>query len=163
MPFLVEKTTGSFQKVFISFLEQEAELQEKRNSIMDRFIAEHSITLGVGLILSIAIFSACQAGQVFLRSTISEHIHELELEKLKLKTESKLEMLWKHYCDTNENMQLPEGLRFKDIVEHAFIIDESLKEQILGLNQIYLDLSCNGTGSSYFVQILDAYGHIVGM
>jgi hypothetical protein len=29
MPFLVEKTTGDFQKVFIAFLEQEAELQEK--------------------------------------------------------------------------------------------------------------------------------------
>ena len=29
MPFLVEKTTGDFQKVFIAFLEQEAEHKEK--------------------------------------------------------------------------------------------------------------------------------------
>ena len=89
------------------------------NSIMERFLSDHITTLGIGLILSIAIFSAFKAGQVFERSTISERIHELELEKLKQKTESKLEMLWKHYCDTNGNMQLPEGLRFKDIVEHA--------------------------------------------
>lgn len=34
---------------------------------------------------------------------------------------------------------------------------------LLGLNQIYLDLISNGTGSSYFVHILDTYGHIVGM
>ena len=29
MPFLVEKTTGDFQKVFIAFLEQEAEHKAK--------------------------------------------------------------------------------------------------------------------------------------
>ena len=163
MPFLVEKTTGDFQKVFIAFLEQEAELQEKIHSIMDRFLSEHIAILGVGLVLSIAIFGAFRAGQVFERSTLSERIHEFDLEKLKQKTESKLEILWKHYCDTNGNMQLPEGLRFKDIVEHAFLIDENIKDPILGLNKIYLDLISNGTGSSYFVQILDTYGHIVGM
>lgn len=129
---------------------------------MDRFFSEHSITDGVGLILSLAMFGAFKTGQAFLRSTLSEQIHEYELEKLKLKTESKLEMLWKHYCDTNGNMQLPEGLHFKDIVEHAFIIDESLKEQILGLTKIYLDLKSNGTNSSYFVYILDAYGNLLG-
>ena len=70
-------------------------------------------------------------------------------------------MLWKHYNDTNVN--LPEELSFKDIVDHAFIMNETLEEQILGLNQIHLDLICNGTSSSYFVDILDTYGHIVGM
>lgn len=165
MPFLVEKTTGDFQKVFIAFLEQEAELQEKINFIMDRFLSEHITTLGVGLILSIAIFGAFKAGQVFERSTLLERIHEFDLDKLKQKTESKLEMLWKHYCDTNGNIQLPERPRFKDIVEHAFIldIDENIQDKILGLNQIYLDLIFNGTGSSYFIQVLDTYGHIVGM
>ena len=163
MPFLVEKTTGDFQKVFIAFFLQEAELQEKINYIMDRFLSEHITILGVGLILSIAIFGAFKAGRVFERSTIPERIYEFDLDKLKLKTESKLDMLWKHYCDTNGNMQLPERPRFKDIVEHVFIIDENLKDQILGLNQIYLDLISNGTDSSYFIQVLDTYGHIVGM
>ena len=72
-------------------------------------------------------------------------------------------MLWKHYRDTNGNMQLPEGFHFKDIVENFFIIDENLTEQILGLNQIYLDLISNRTESVYFVDILNTYGHIVGM
>lgn len=103
------------------------------------------------------------AGQVFARSTILEHIHELDLEKLKLKTELKLKMLWKHYNDTNGNLQLPEELSFKDIVDHAFIMNETIEEKILGLNKIYFDLICNGTGSSYFVEILETYGHIVGM
>jgi len=109
-----------------------------------------------GLILSIAIFCAFKAGQVFERSTISERIHSFDLEKLKLFTEKKLEMLWKHYCDTNGNMQLPEGFSFKDMVEH-FIIDENIIDQFLGLETIYLDLVCNGTVCLYchFVEILE--------
>ena len=117
--------------------------------------------LGVGVILSVAIFASFKTGQVCERSTLIEHISKLELEKLKQKTAAKLEMLWNLYRDTNENMQLPEGLHFKDIVDHAFIMNETLFEQILGLNQIYLDLICNGTSSSYFVDILDTYGHII--
>ncbi|KAB5511297.1 hypothetical protein DKX38_030092 (mitochondrion) [Salix brachista] len=70
-------------------------------------------------------------------------------------------MLWNLYRDRDETMRLPEGLSFKDIVDHAFIMNETLEEQILGLNQIHLDLISNGTGSSYFVYILDTYGHIV--
>ena len=89
---------------------------------MDRFLSDPSTTIFFGVILSIAIFGAFKAGQVFERSTLSERIHEFSLEKLKLQTENKLEMLWKHYCDTNGNMQLPEGFSFKDIVEHAFIL-----------------------------------------
>lgn len=104
-----------------------------------------------------------KAGQVFERSRISEDIHELKLELLKQKIESKLEMLFRIYFETNGNGEFPERLRLKEIVEHAFLLDENIKEQILGLNQIYLDLISNGTGSSYFVHILDTYGHIVGM
>ena len=127
---------------------------------MEKFLYDHITALGVGLVLSIAIFGAFKAGQVFERSTtISTRIHELDLEKLKLKTESKLEMLW----ERNGNIQLPEGLSFKDIVERAFIIDEPIQDQILGLNQIYLDLISNGTNSFYFMEIINTYGHIVGM
>lgn len=60
-------------------------------------------------------------------------------------------------------MKLPDRLTFKDIVENAFIIDESIQEQILGLNKRDFYLISNGTGSSYFVYILDVYGHTVGM
>ncbi|PHT57294.1 hypothetical protein CQW23_05780 [Capsicum baccatum] len=95
-------------------------------------------------------------------STIAEGIHDLALKKLKQKTESKLKMLWKQYRDTNGTLQLSEGIRFKDVVEHSFIMDEDIKDQILGLNKIYLDLISNGTDSSYFVYILDTYGHIIG-
>jgi hypothetical protein len=119
-----------------------------------------SIFLGIGVILSVTIFCA---GQVYERSTLVERIHKLDLEKLKQKTEAKLELLWNLYRDRDENMRLPEGLSFKDIVDHAFIMNETLEEQILGLNQIHLDLICNGTSSRYFVDILDTYGHIVGM
>jgi hypothetical protein len=53
---------------------------------MDIFLSDHIATLAVGLILSIAIFGAFKAGQVFERATISERIHEVDLEKLKQKT-----------------------------------------------------------------------------
>ena len=122
------------------------------------------VFLGVGVLLSVAFFGVFKAGQVFERSTIVvERIHTLELEKLKQKTSVKLEMLWNSYeRNRNENnMELPEGLHYKDIVNHAFIMDESISEQILGLNQIYLDLICKGTSSSYFVDILGTYGHLI--
>ena len=130
---------------------------------MEKFLCDHITSLGVGLILSIAIFGAYKAGQVFERRALSERIHELDLEILKQKTESKLKMLWKHYNDKNSNVKFPEELSFKDIVENAFLIDENLKDQILGLNKIYLDLISTGTDSRYFVLILETYGHIVGM
>ncbi|KAF3643947.1 cytochrome f [Capsicum annuum] len=114
---------------------------------MDHFLSEVT-TLAVGLLLLGAIFGDFKAGRLFERSTIAESIHDLALEKLKQKTESRLEMLWKEYRDTNGTPQLPEGLRFKDVVEHSFIMDEELKEQFLGLNKIYLDLISNGTDSA---------------
>ena len=139
-------------------------LGESRSSKrIDKFTMDLSndiTTLGVALLLSIALFGAFKAGQVFERSN-TQRILELDLEKLKLKTQSRLEMLWKEYSNNNSNMQLEEGLCFKGVVENAFLIDESLQEQILGLNKVYLDLISNGTGSSYFVWILDTYGQWV--
>ena len=60
-------------------------------------------------------------------------------------------MLWKHYCNTHGNVKFPEGLRFKEIVEHAFIIDENLKDKILGLNKIYCDLINHGWHGQYLL------------
>ena len=119
------------------------------------------VFLGVGVLLSVAIYGVFKAGQVSAQSTIVDRIHTMELEKLKQKTSVKLEVLWNSYRNTNENMRLPEGLSFKDIVDHAFLMDETIAEQILGLHQIYLDLIYNGTSSSYFVDILGTYGHLI--
>lgn len=158
MPFLVGLTQPViFDKSFL--LLGGAELSLNKAFDMENLNVV-SIFLGIGVILSVAIFCA---GQVYERSTLVERIHKLDLDKLKQKTEAKLEMLWNLYRDTNSNMRLPEGLSFKDIVDHAFIMNmnETIEEEILGLNQIYLDLICNGTSSSYFVDILDTYGHII--
>lgn len=119
------------------------------------------VFLGVGVLLSVAFFGVFKAGQVFERSTIVvERIHTLELEKLKQKTAVKLEMLLN--SNRNEdNMELPEGLHFNDIVERLVLINDGIQDQILGLHQIYLDLICKGTSSSYFVDILGTYGHLI--
>lgn len=93
---------------------------------MDRLFSDGITTLGIALILSISIFSALRAGQVMERNALLRHIYELDLKKLKQKTQSKLEVLWKDYSDRNGNPQLPEELDFKHIVENFFIIDESL-------------------------------------
>lgn len=58
-------------------------------------------------------------------------------------------------------MELPEGLHFNDIVERLVLINDGIQDQILGLHQIYLDLICKGTSSSYFVDILGTYGHLI--
>ena len=131
---------------------------------MDKFFTDHIIPLGLGLILSIAP-SAFKAGQIFERNTmnkISERIQEFHLEKLKQKTVAKLEMLSKHYKENDGNVTLPDGIRFKDIVELFVSVDETFDEKILGLNKRDLDLISNGTGSTYFVEILDTYGHLGG-
>nr|YP_009045792.1 orf143 [Batis maritima]AIC83395.1 orf143 [Batis maritima] len=121
-------------------------------------------TLGVGLILSIAILGAAYtAGNVFGVNTFVERLLEMDLEKLKQKTAFKLEKLWQHYRETN-GVDLPQGLSFKDVVENEGIFEEHIKEQILGLKKIYFDLISNGTSSIYFVHILETYGNnIVGM
>ena len=116
-------------------------------------------TLTFALILSVAIFGAFKVGQVFERTSLSQHAHVLDLEKLKQKIEFKLEVLWK---ETNSSMELAEGLSFKDVVQHSFIMEaDSITEKILGLNQIYLDLVTNGTSSSVFVYIIDTSGQII--
>lgn len=112
--------------------------------------------LTFALLLSVAAF---KVGQIFERSNLSQHAHRLDLEKLKQKVEFKLEVLWKDFRQTNENIPLVEGLSFKDVVQDSFIMEaDSIPERILGLNQIYLDLVTNGTGSIYFAQILETYG-----
>ncbi|KAL6519616.1 hypothetical protein OROMI_032864 [Orobanche minor] len=119
---------------------------------------ENLTTLTFALLLSVAIFGAFKVGQIYERTSLSQqaHVLDLQLEKLKQKVELKLEVLWRQ---TNENMELAEGLRFKDIVQDSLIMEaDSIPERILGLNKIYLDLVTNGTSSSYFVYIIDTYG-----
>lgn len=112
--------------------------------------------------LPVAIFGAFKVGQIYERSNLSQHAHILDLEKLKLKVEFKLEVLWKDFRQTNNNMELSEGLSFKDVVQDSFIMKaDSIPETILGLNQIDFDLVTNGTSSIYFVYIIDMYGQII--
>jgi len=54
---------------------------------MDTFILDNITTLGIALILSIAIFGAVRAGQVMERNKIGNHLHEFDLAKLKQKTQ----------------------------------------------------------------------------
>lgn len=116
------------------------------------------LSLGAGLIVSVAIFAAYKAGQVSGWSTFEKERQEFDLEKLKLNTEYVLERLW---GESQGNAELPGGLTFKEIVEKALIYDESCRDQILGLHRIHLDLMSNGASSSYFVHILDVYGQNV--
>lgn len=88
---------------------------------MDLFVSENLTRLGIALILSITIFGAVRAGQVMERNTLLKDLHQLHLDKLKQKTQSKLEMLWQNYSDTNGNLQLPDELDFKHIVKMSLL------------------------------------------
>jgi len=51
--------------------------------------------VGAGIIVSVAIFAAYKAGQVFCFRTVENQFHELEFERLKLETKYVLEALWR--------------------------------------------------------------------
>jgi len=106
------------------------------------------VGLGLGWILGFIVVTVIQSPNSLLH---------LKYERLKQKTAAKLEMLYRN-CDNN--VRLPDEIRFKDLIDHLVCVDQTLDEKILGLNQIYLDLITNGTGSTYFVHILDVYGQI---
>jgi len=123
------------------------------------FMDNQSISyVGVGVILSIAIFAASKAGQVCGLRPVEKQIHQLDFERLKQKTTYVLERLW---GDTQGNSQLPGERNFEVVVENCLFPEDSLREKILMLDHIYFDLTCNGASSSYFVHILNAYGQNV--
>lgn len=96
-----------------------------------------------------------KTGQVLERSTISERIYELEFEKMKQKTSAKLSMLMNEYKEAS-SVEIPNHINYDEIVQYFVGIDQTLFEKSfsLGLNLIYLDLTCNGTQSVYFYEFL---------
>jgi hypothetical protein len=105
--------------------------------------------MAAGIIFSVAIFSAFKAGQL---AGLREPNHELDLEVLKQKMES---TLWRLLEKTPGNVQLPEGLSPQDIFNKMIFPGGSIEEQILSLNEIYLDLINHGIQSKYFVLFLN--------
>jgi hypothetical protein len=124
---------------------------------MENFFTHHIISLGVGfgIGLIVGLFNAFTIGRLVERSNTEEMLH-LQYEKLKQKVVAKLEMLSKHYNDSDVNVTLPDGINFKELVDLLVCLDETLFDKIIGLNHIYLDLISNGTSSAYFIQILSS-------
>jgi len=107
------------------------------------------LSVGAGIIVSVAIFAAYKAGQVFgLREQI--HAHTLDIEIIKLKIESALGRLLEE-----TNVQLPEGLSLQDIIKNMVFPGDSIEEQILTYNQIYLELVVRGTASAHFLEFVN--------
>jgi hypothetical protein len=105
--------------------------------------------VGAGIIVSVAIFFAYKAGW-----GLRDHSHALKREMLSQKLEYKLKMLFEQ---TSGNAQLPEGLALQDIIQNMVFPGDSIEEQILTLNQIYLDLVVHGHASHYFIDILNYF------
>lgn len=126
---------------------------------MDSGLSEF-FRVGITVILSIAILGT--AGLIFQQRTVKQ-LFQFELEKLKLTTQSTLEIIWKEYSISNPNIRLPDNFNFKDMVENFTYLDDSTQEKILALTQIQLDLMSNGINSHYFVEIVNMYGIFVGM
>jgi hypothetical protein len=123
------------------------------------FMDNQSISyVGVGVIVSVAIFAAYKAGQVCGLLSVEKQIQLMDFERLKQKTTYVLERLW---GDTQGNSQLPGERNFEVVVDNFLFPEDSLREKILLLDHIYFDLACNGASSSYFVYILNEYGQNV--
>ncbi|KAH0779980.1 hypothetical protein KY290_006407 [Solanum tuberosum] len=68
---------------------------------------------------------------------------------MKIKTGTKLEFICKERWNTNDPLQLPVQEEpnihhIYDFLEKSFLIDETVREKILGLTQMYIDLKNNG-------------------
>lgn len=126
---------------------------KKRNLLSGlSFMDTQFITyIGVGVIVSVAIFVAFKAGQV---SGFREQVHNqsLDLEKLKLKIEYKILQLLEQ---TSGNAQLPEGFSLQQIIESMVLSEDCIEEKILTFYKIYLDLVVHGHTSDYFLMILN--------
>jgi hypothetical protein len=117
-------------------------------------------TLSIGI--SIGIFFA---GRLFERHTFLQEFENFQLEKIKLKTETKLQLLWREHLRLNEQLQLPvpdetsTSLHISYFLGKAFFVDETVREQILGLTKMYIDLKSNGATSHFFILFLQFYGN----
>lgn len=126
-------------------------------SPMDLLISDHILSLG--LTFSIALLVAFRAGQARERNSINleEKVNDLTINVLKEKRVSQLEILWRVYRDTTDNMNLTTEVNLQEVAERLFFGDE----RIQSLNQIYLDLVNQSTQSPHFAQALDYVLHFV--
>ena len=114
-----------------------------------------------GLALPVAILVAVRVGQIIHQINsinMETEITNLAIDVLKEKIVQKLQIFYRVYKDTTPTgeFSFPTAVNFQEVAERAlFSVDN-----IHWLNQIYLDLITNGTGSTYFVHILDVYGQI---
>lgn len=135
---------------------------------MDQFISENGTRLAISLfVVSIGIFGAFKAGQLLGlgRNTFLQEIESFELEKMKIKTGTKLEFICKERWNTNDPLQLPVQEEpnihhIYDFLEKSFLIDETVREKILGFSQMYIDLKNNGVTSQYFAFFLQYYENL---
>lgn len=139
------KNQGQLREVFLLRARSGTQIKLSLFSFMDNQFIDY---VGIGIIVSVAIFFAYKAGQLAERI----HSHTLEMEILKQKLEYKLKMLLEQ---TSGNAQLPEGFSLRDIITNMVFSGDSIEEQLLALNRIYLDLVVHGHSSDYFLMILN--------
>ncbi|PHT51008.1 hypothetical protein CQW23_10755 [Capsicum baccatum] len=87
-------------------------------------------------------------GQLLGRNTVLQELESLELEKIRVKTEAKLQFLCREQWNLNQ-LQLPVPdepniHHIHDFLERSFFIDETVRDKILGLTNMYIDLKNNG-------------------
>ncbi|PHT56425.1 hypothetical protein CQW23_04911 [Capsicum baccatum] len=99
--------------------------------------------------LCLATYDCCvDSGQLLGRNTVLQELESLELEKRRVKTEAKLQFLCREQWNLNQ-LQLPVPdepniHHIHDFLERSFFIDETVRDKILGLTNMYIDLKNNG-------------------
>ena len=133
--------------------------QESRAKIYLFSFMDNQSTIFAGIIISVAIAAAFKAGQVCGLHAISHRILQLDFEKLNQKTES---LLGKLLEETVGNVQLPQGLTLRDMVNQTIFNEGSIEDRILALNESYLDLLNYGATSKTFLSIVTEYSLLPG-
>nr|WMB96885.1 cytoplasmic male sterility-associated protein [Solanum melongena]WMB97075.1 cytoplasmic male sterility-associated protein [Solanum aethiopicum] len=98
---------------------------------------QFNIVLPVTLILglSLALFGAFRAGQLVERKRFLQELENFELEKVKLKTEAKLQLLCIEHRNGSNPLEFPVPNEpnidhIRDFLSKFFLVNETLREQI---------------------------------
>ena len=126
---------------------------------MDTLVSNALLSLGIAI--SISLIVAFRAGKAPEINSINleERVNDLAVGVLKEKIVSQLEILFRVYRDTTEDLNLPPEVNLQEVASRLFFRDQNIP----WLNQIYLDLVNQGTQSPHFAHALDYVLHFGGM
>lgn len=159
------KKEGRVSKKFRSGPQSKVRNSQQRHSpltfslleTMDQLVAD--LISRMGLALPVAILVAVRAGQMLLEMNslnMETKVTEVTIDVVKEQIVYHLEIIFRVYRDTTEDVNLPTDVNLQEVSAHLFFVDE----RVSLLHNIYCDLLSQGTQSEYFLQVIQFLGRV---